>query len=734
MSPGRNTSFSQTIQYQVFVAIFVLLCSCSDNVNIENIGGNVETIGTVKKAEFVGSETCKSCHEEEFKNWDGSHHQQAMKIADSASVLGDFSKVTFVNKGITTSFFKKGNDFWVNTEGPDGKYHDYKVAYTFGVYPLQQYLIAFPKGAYQCLLTAWDAKDHKWYDLQPTLEISHDEWMHWSGGSMNWNNMCADCHSTNLHKNYNSQTKKYQTTFSEINVSCEACHGPSSLHLAHYQRPQNEKNGPKLKMTKDLSSEELVDECARCHSRRAVLTKYYDYAGEFLDYYSPALLTSPNYELDGQINGEDYVYGSFVQSKMYHNGVSCNDCHNSHTLELKKTGNDLCLSCHENKYNEAKHHFHEKGTASALCINCHMTGKTYMGNDYRRDHSFRVPRPDQSVEYGTTNACVKCHKDKSDKWASEVIIENYGEVRNDHFSDHLLAGVNGDKSALFHLISNKGYPALARATALNYYGNFKLSEGDIYQVISFLNDSSTLVRNQAVNTLRPFVFTPTVSQYLQPLLLDSIRLIRISVAKALNEQTNDYLEELDMNADFAAGQYNIAVNHEIKGRLDLAKKAYERSLIIDDYFNSSRMNLALIIYKQGDIQKAEKLYKKVIEQEPEFSTSYYMLGLLNNENGNIENALKCMELACKKDPLTYKPFYNYALLLQGQGDITRSIEVIDRGLKSFTNNEQLLYVRLSTALHMKKYTEARTTLDLLLKIAPDNTNYQQIALQLHSPR
>ena len=387
-----NSFFSRTLS----LCLIVLLPACGLDKN----KSAVNSTNKMAASTFVGSKTCVACHQDEYSGWEGSHHEQAMKIADSTSILGDFNDVTFTSKGINYRFFRRGREYFVNTEGDDGNYHDYKISYAFGVTPLQQYLIAFPDGKFQCLLVAWDAKKNKWYDLQPSLEIHSEEWMHWTGGSMTWNTMCADCHSTNLEKNFDSKAMTYQTTFSEINVSCEACHGPSSEHVSFYK---NQKEGipPELYMDTTMTSAELVQKCARCHSRRGQLTKKFDYSEHFLDHYNPSLLVEPVYEQDGQIRDEDYVYGSFVQSKMYHDGVSCKDCHDVHSLKLKNTGNALCLSCHVTDYNEPSHHFHEVNTSGAQCINCHMTSKIYMGNDIRRDHSFRVPRPDQSAKYGT---------------------------------------------------------------------------------------------------------------------------------------------------------------------------------------------------------------------------------------------------------------------------------------------------------------------------------------------
>jgi hypothetical protein len=509
----------------LFGFIMDLLFACEKN-SYEKISKWEQQFATAK---FEGSESCKSCHPNEFKDWENSHHDLSMQKADSSTVLGNFNNDTFSSNGIQYKFFKKGKDFYVHTEGENKTYANFKILYTFGVTPLQQYMIAFPDGKLQCLLVAWDTKKKQWYHLQPDMKVHHPDWMHWTGGSMNWNNMCADCHSTNLKKNYHDASHSYETTYSIINVSCESCHGPQSFHVVYYQHPEKYKKlgPPPAFFDKKTTSKQVVDKCARCHSRRSQLTEYFDYNGNFLDHYSPSLLTYPTYHQDGQFNDENYEFASFTQSKMYHYGVSCRDCHNVHSLKLKKEGNALCLNCHLPKYDTYEHHYHQVNTEASQCINCHMTGKNYMGVDFRRDHSFRVPRPDQSVKYGTPNACNSCHKDKSAAWASDFIVEKYGNKRPQHFSDELLDGYAGNRNAFYTLLSNKNYPDIARATALNQWAVQPLSESEIDQVIIYLKDPSPLVRNEAVLAIGS-VKNRDFSDVLKPLLMDSLRLVRIS--------------------------------------------------------------------------------------------------------------------------------------------------------------------------------------------------------------
>lgn len=735
---STSKTFYPLFNLKFYIVLLLILSSCSTKDKKE-----YNTIqNDFVEATFVGSKSCKSCHEEEFKSWEGSHHDQAMKIADSTTILANFNNTTFTHNNVKNSFFKKDGDFYVNTEGPDGKYYDYKIIYTFGFTPLQQYIVKFPNGEYQCLLTAWDSVKNKWFHLQPNLDIIHDEWINWSGGSQNWNSMCADCHSTNLHKNYDSKTTTYNTTYSEINVACEACHGPSSKHNAYYENPDENVVPEKLDMEPFLPSKELVNKCARCHSRRRQITKVFNHKNEFLDQYYPSLIEDPIYELDGQIKDEDYVYGSFVQSKMYSLGISCRDCHDVHSLKLKKTGNDLCLTCHVPAYNEPSHHFHKQNTEASQCINCHMTGKIYMGNDFRRDHSFRIPRPDQTVKYNTPNACNGCHTDKSAEWASEFIVEKYGPERADHFSDHLLKGYFEDINGFKELFSNTNYPEIARASAIKQYGNLPISYEEVAALTAYLKDSSALVRNETVKALKK-IGNPDWSNKVKPLLKDSIRVVRISAVSYFNSSgedmttnvdfknaTNEFLEELDMNSEFPSGQQKIAFYHQEKGNEEAAVKAYKRALEIDNRFNTARMNLALIYYKQGLTDECEKLYLKVIEQEPEFGYSYYMLGLLYNEKGDDTKAMNYLKLATEKEPANINAFYNYALKLQQIAKNEASIKVIEKGLTIFSNNERLLYAKLVAEINLKQKQNAKKTCNLLIAIAPNNTDYRQILASL----
>ncbi len=722
---------------QVFcLLILLILINCNPSAKKVELNAD-HKIPMLAQSSFVGSESCKECHEKEYQSWMGSHHQLAMQEANQQTVLANFNTEVEFN-GVKSTFFADSGNYYVKTAGKTGEIQDFKIIYTFGVTPLQQYIAEFPDGSYQCLQTAWDSEKDQWFDLQPNLEIEPGEWLHWTGNAMKWNTACADCHSTNVHKNFNPSNDSYNTTYSEITVGCESCHGPACAHVRHYEK-ELKGTPPEMYMSGLEQQKELVQKCARCHSRRTQITSFFNYDGHFLDHYEPQLITSPTYETDGQILDEDYVYGSFMQSKMYHEGVSCKDCHDMHSTKRKMEGNQLCMQCHKPQYDSKQHHFHEMDTEASQCINCHMTGRYYMGNDFRRDHSFRVPRPDQSDQFSTPNACNGCHDDQSTHWASEKVKEWYGDKRADHFSDHLLKGFAGDKNELFYLLDNQKYPDIARASALSYLTSM-VAPDDLDKIAKYLKDTSALVRNEAVKVIGLNQSPEIGAPLLRKLLDDPVRMVRITAAEKLNlwgqaepenpdftKANEENREMLDMIADFPGGQQRIAELSQAKGDIPKAIAAYEKALEIDNYNNTIRMNLALLLYQTGDASSAENLYLKVINQEPQVSYPYYMLGLLYNEQSQPQKAQGFMKQACNKEPYIDRAFYNYSIMLQQANQHQKSISIIQKGLnRGGQNQPDLQYMKLLAEMKLKQWKDAKATAELLVELTNGDPRFVQI--------
>ena len=425
-------SFPQTISLMIRTPLPLAIL-----VGLAVFGTGLGLAQSPEAPRYVGSQSCAECHDTISDAWSKSHHALAWQPPDSSSVIGDFNDVRFEHNGITSRFFRRGDAFVVETDGPDGKLKDYEVKSVAGIEPLQQYLLEVEPGRLQALDLSWDATAKRWYHLYPDQNLMGGNGLHWTGPYKNWSARCAECHATGFEKNYRPQTRSYASTQAEIGVGCEACHGPGEAHLSWARQP----NANATKSQSRLSDKGLtiaftpkeaqteVQQCAGCHSRRGPFGDQSPVPGTpFHDSYRLALLRDGLYHADGTIQDEVYVYGSFLQSKMYSKGVRCSDCHDPHQADLKASGNGVCTQCHspagnmrfptlrKSSYDDPAHHFHEPGSAGAQCKSCHMVERVYMGIDGRRDHSFRIPRPDLTNETGAPNACMDCHNDKDAAW------------------------------------------------------------------------------------------------------------------------------------------------------------------------------------------------------------------------------------------------------------------------------------------------------------------------------
>jgi len=567
---------------------------------------------------FVGSEACSSCHASEFDGWRGSQHANAMQEATPPAVLGRFDGGRFTNGAATYTFSRRGDTSIVNAAGADGTPHDYAVRYTFGVWPLQQYLVQLSKGRLQTFPVAWDARratdgGQRWFSLTPGMEAPPADPFHWTGAQYNWNYMCADCHSTAVRKRYVADSDAFHTTFSAINVDCEACHGPASGHLSWAKYPAwlrrrlwpdnrlpsrlTERSGVRWSIDSTTgnahrsvprTSDREIETCAQCHARRNHIADGYVAGAPLLDYYAPLPILSSLYHPDGQQLDEVYTYASFLQSKMYGAGVTCSDCHNPHTQKLRAPGNLVCAQCHRPaKYDTTTHHFHRAGGAGAQCVSCHMPDTNYMQIDRRRDHSIRIPRPDLTVTLGTPNACNRCHTDRDARWAAAAIRRWYPTPNPgfQRFAGSFAADDRGAPSAadsLGAIANDATQPWMVRASAL---ARLAAHPGPVAVAAARASsrDPNPTVRLYALQALENAGEQDRLS-VAPPLLADSRRAVRqeaawilAPVARSLSDQTartafdsamREFIGSQSYNADRAPSRLRLATFFGELGRFD----------------------------------------------------------------------------------------------------------------------------------------------------------------------
>jgi len=714
-------------------------------------------------AVFVGTAACIECHGEQFASWRGSDHDLAMDVAADSTVIGDFDDAETTHHGITSRFTRRDGKYFVWTEGPGGTMAEFEITHVFGHDPLQQYLIPFPGGRLQALDLVWDRIDQRWIDLNPTTNVLPEDWLHWTRNAQNWNGMCAECHSTNLQKGYDPATDTYNTTWSDIDVGCEACHGPGSGHVDWAGIPPMARpvlpNAGLVVATDDLDGPRLTELCAPCHSRRAELGDYDHTGGDLLDHMLPSLLRDGLYHADGQILDEVYVYGSFLQSKMHARDVRCSDCHDSHSLKLVREGNDLCLQCHEAQvYDSRDHHFHAKihegqPSEGALCVKCHMVEQTYMVIDWRADHSFRVPRPDLAAEIGVPSACsqVGCHDDRPQQWSLDAYRRWYGEARKPHYGTTFAAARAGRPDAgaeLARLAESALQPTMVRATAIEHLAATADPAARGALEAALLADESLLRYTAASRLAEPD--PARRAELLAPLLSDPVKAVRMAASsqlagidaellktyqrEALRNGIAEYIAAMATTLDFASSGMNLGNLYTNLGQPDRAEEYYRLALRIDDLFLPATMNLAVLLSGQGRNQEAEPLLREAAAAYPDDANVAYSLGLLLVEVGQADEALTWLRRAADADPRWSRVRYNLALLLQQGGRLDEAETVFAEALALEPENLEYLYALALYLANRGRLAEAQQVAERMIAAHPEQRIGHDLKAQLQQSR
>ena len=711
----------------------VVLASASFIIAAPALGGQAAIPG------FVGGKECAACHPKEAQLYRGSHHNLAMQPATPATVLGNFADATFTYAGITSSFFRRGDDFFVRTDGPDGALHDYRIAYTFGVDPLQQYLIEFPDGRLQALSIAWDSRSaaaggQRWYHMYPNEHVDYRDELHWTAAAQNWNYMCSGCHSTGLRRNYSADTRRFDTQWAEIDVSCEACHGPGAAHVDWARRGAAATDGTKglsvdlrprggtwtlhadepiARLSAGRDSQSQLETCGRCHSRGTEIAEEDAHGQALAQTHRISVLEEPLYQPDGQIEGEVYEYGSFLQSRMHASGVVCSDCHDPHSAHLRADGNAVCTTCHRaTVYDVPAHHHHAPGSAAARCPSCHMLARDYMGHDTRHDHSFRVPRPDQSASLGTPNACSDCHRDHPPAWAAEAIERWYGPTRQrgSSYAAALKAGravaANGG-SALDAVVDDPAAPAIARASALELMAPY-LSPADVPRVEQALRSPDPLVRAAAVGLL-PAWDPSRRWQVAAPLLEDPVRSVRFAAVDALAgspppsdpqraafmRAAAEYRAAQMFNADRAESWLNLGVLDTRLGDHSTAEADYRRAIETDPGFVPAYANLADLYRNLGREKDSEATLRAGLVRRPTAAVLHHALGLALVRQQRSGEGLESLRAASAQEPRNSRYAYVYAVALADSGHRPEAIAVLEKAHGNASGDRDILAALVS---------------------------------------
>jgi len=713
------------------------------------------------------------------------------EVVDAMQRLAAEGKVD-LSFGQLYRFSMQHNRPMVECENSYGERETFAVKYAFGNSPMQQYLIAFDDGRVQCLPVAWDVDRRRWFHLYPKERILHDDVLFWTRPSQNWNYMCAGCHATNLHKNYDVSSNTYHTRWSEMGVGCQSCHGPGGLHVERMSIPGiamigNRATDMALPIFSQMSARDEVETCASCHAHRRVLREGVPPPGShFLDFYVPAMIDGNLFYADGQILEEDYEYTSFMQCRMSVENVRCTTCHDPHSSRPTHEGNNLCTQCHDASYDSPEHHFHEAATLSGtLCIECHAPTTNYMVIRPRHDHHFKVPDPELTIRLGIPNACNNCHnnpaKAETPEWALRWVRYWYGQpdpTHREHFAFAISGGRNVDADALPKLSALavnrdvKQVRPIVRASAIALLGRYPAAE-TLQARAGALSDSDPLVRLAAVSTFESAMPDERFA-YLLPLLNDEKYAVRCEAARllsvvppgrfpvdaksAFDVALREYVESQDASLDHPAAHLNLAVLWEnlampeidaaqdstsatIRKLTQKSLDAYQQALSIDPDFLPARINLAMLHNSRDEPQEAESQLRRVTELAPDNGEGFYSLGLLFAEQKRLTEAEAAIGKAVTLMPGNSRVLYNHGLLLLQAGKPDESERQLIRAYQAdqavtgrshaASDSVDIMRALVSVSLAKREYEKALGRIQLLQRLEPNNPNWAVLFNQVH---
>ncbi len=779
------SSFSLLSKHKIWTAA-ALAAVIVVAIGLGYLERSIRNISSAAAATFVGSEACAGCHRAEAELWRGSQHQLAMQHATAKSVLGDFNDASFDYHGVHSRFFRQDGKFLVETDGPDGKLAAFEVKYTFGLDPLQQYLVEFPDGRLQALSLAWDSRPkdsggQRWFHLYPNEEIKHDDVLHWTRLNQNWNFMCAECHSTGVRKNYDAAADRFATTWTEISVGCEACHGQGSGHVGWAKAQQSwwpfgrsddprkgllvrfderrdiawpidPKTGNARRSFTPALLRKEVETCGLCHARRGGFSEDWQPGRSLSDTHVVSPLARGLYHADGQMLDEVYNYGSFKQSKMFAAGVTCGDCHEPHGARLRAPGEGVCLQCHAaDKYAAVAHHRHEAASPALTCASCHMPARTYMVVDPRHDHSFRIPRPDLSATLGEPNACNDCHRDKPAAWAAAAIEAWHGPGRKGFqtyaAAFHAAWTDQADAAALLAVVaSDRNVPAFARAGALSELAP-RLSPSNISLARAALSDPDPMVRIGALDMVESIPggqLWPLVS----PLLSDSNRGVRIRAAALLaavptasqppadrerfERAAAEFIAAQRLNADRPEARSALGNFFTRRGSFPDAEVEYKAALRLSTHYAPAAINLADLYRQVGRDGDGENVLRAAIEVSPRDAGLHHALGLALTRLKRSDDALEELHRAAELDPQRARYAYVYGVALHSAGRTGDAMAVLKENLVRHPVDRDTLLALVTFNRDAGDIASALGYAEQLSRIAPADPNVTRLVQDLQN--
>jgi tetratricopeptide (TPR) repeat protein len=688
MPIGSRLRFAGSILIVVFAASTALWFWRAEKPRSQKLDGT--KTGTDG---YVGSKSCRDCHERFYALWSTSHHGLAMQpySAELARRLGEAGQkeVTVTGQRYRAEVSPAAG-FVIALSNRGGS--RFPIVHALGGKNVFYFLTPQDRGKLQVLPLAFDVNKKEWFDATGSM-VRHfigaeDRRIDWKDPLLTFNTSCYSCHVSQLSTNYDLKTDTYRTTWAEPGINCETCHGPAGEHVRLFSEAAPGKRPAALGLisNKTLTHQQRNDTCAPCHAKMMIVKSTFTPGSRYFDHFDLATLESQDFYPDGRDLGENYTFTSWRMSPCAKSGMlDCVYCHTSSgRFRFKNEDpNGACMMCHAEKVtNLTEHTRHKPNSSGSLCISCHMP-MTEFARMRRSDHSMLPPAPAATIAFKSPNACNICHSDRNAAWADRYVRA----WRKRDYQKPVLyragliaAARRGDWARLTEMLE---YVTGAERDEVFAASLVRLletcpNERKWPAIRKAAQDPSPLVRGAAAQHLGASLTTENRDALLQAT-RDEYRLVRVRAARSLAQYPTDQLSAEDRKSLDAASQelvasfqsrpddwtsyFNLGSYYLDRNEPQRALASFEIAITLRPDVVMPYVNASIAQARLGRNAEAGSSLRKALEIEPESAAVNFNLGLLEAENQNLAEAEKYLRAALKANSAMAEAAYNLGVLV-----------------------------------------------------------------------
>jgi predicted CXXCH cytochrome family protein len=436
-------------------------------------GSNDRTPSVQSGSAYVGSESCRGCHSDIYKQWSQSGMAKMFRPYSPENVIGDFKtnnrfylgdevdyrgdKVEITRGGKRALFARmviRSNRHCFDILQSDGKWHTYPVDYTIGSKFEQAYATKLPNGEIHVFPIQYNVLQKQWVNFWkvidgPGSERADPQTWERLDSSTSYQAICAVCHTSQLKNVKGVGFDVNHLEFKEPGINCEMCHGPSADHVLETTVSDYQPKPPDVPPVNfhGIDNRKSVAICAQCHMQSAIRKP--GTSGE-LNYFSDGyffgdMVRQPFGEFsrkgfykDGRFRQTTFIVEALERSQCYKKAaVSCGTCHDPHThdaagnptsLKFRDQPDLMCTGCHtqfRDSPRAAQHSHHSPQSEGSRCVSCHMPrvmdALLFRARYHQMDD---IPNAEMTKRFGqeeSPNACLLCHSKKDADWGQQQL-------------------------------------------------------------------------------------------------------------------------------------------------------------------------------------------------------------------------------------------------------------------------------------------------------------------------